>query len=105
MVLRKFVSLLFGIALLSCESSPAVQADGTPDAGRLYNIHCASCHKPDGTGGIAGAKSLVHTTLDQAGIQHVIRKGQGDMMPFESLLSDAEMAAVATYADGFKKHK
>lgn len=104
MVLRGLVYILFaGFILFSCETTPPVNTDGTPDAGRLYNIHCASCHKPDGTGGIAGAKSLVTTSLDKAGLVNVVRNGQGDMMPFSSILNDAEIDAVATYVQGFKQ--
>lgn len=104
MVLKNKIAFLLTICgLIACESKPAVNEDGTPDAGRLYNIHCASCHKPNGTGGIAGAKSLVETTLGIEGIKQVIRNGQGDMMPFSSILTDSEIEAVAQYVNGFKQ--
>jgi mono/diheme cytochrome c family protein len=99
----RIASLLMICWLTACESQPAVNEDGSPDAGRLYNIHCASCHKPNGTGGISGAKNLLETKLDIEGIKKVIRNGQGDMMPFSSILNDAEIEAVAQYVNGFKQ--
>ena len=103
MVLRSLYYSFLVLVLFSCESKPPVDETGKPDAGRLYNIHCASCHKPDGTGGIAGAKNLRTTALSPSEIENVIKNGQGDMMPFSSILNDAEIEAVASYVGGFKK--
>ena len=97
-----FVTFFFAVVLFSCESAPAVLEDGSPDAARLYNIHCAACHKPDGTGGISGAKSLVSSSLQVKELEQVIRNGQGDMMPFKSILNDAEISAVAAFVHDFK---
>jgi mono/diheme cytochrome c family protein len=96
--------LLFGVAWLfaSCSSTPPVNADGSPDADRLYNIHCSACHKPDGSGGIAGAKNLITTGLNKTQIEQVIKNGQGDMMPFSSILSPEEIAEVADFVHDFK---
>jgi mono/diheme cytochrome c family protein len=91
--------LLFGVAWLfaSCSSTPPVNADGSPDAERLYNIHCSACHKPDGSGGIAGAKNLISSQLTVSQIEKVIHNGQGDMMPFASILNKEETSAVAEF--------
>jgi mono/diheme cytochrome c family protein len=103
MVLRTilYAGVLTGL-LFSCNSTPPVNADGSPDAERLYTIHCAACHKPDGTGGISGAKNLVTTKLNASEIEKVIAKGQGDMMPFESILKPEEIAAVGAFVHDFK---
>ena len=96
--------LLFGVVWLfsSCSSTPPVNADGSPDAGRLYNIHCSACHKPDGSGGIAGAKSLISSKLTVSQIEKVIQNGQGDMMPFSSILNNEETSAVAEFVHNLK---
>jgi mono/diheme cytochrome c family protein len=103
MVLKAALSsLITGVLFSACTSTPPVNADGSPDAERLYNIHCAACHKQDGTGGISGAKNLVITKLNAEKIEEVITKGQGDMMPFESILKPEEIEAVAAFAHDFK---
>lgn len=90
------------MVLLSCDTKPPVNTDGSPDAARLYTIHCASCHKFDGTGGIAGAKNLKQSLLSIGEMAEVINNGRGDMMPFESILDENEVAAVSTYVQEFK---
>lgn len=103
MVLKNIFCFCFLLLFLgSCESIPPVNADGSPDAERLYNIHCAACHKADGTGGISGAKNLVTTKLNASEIAKVIAKGQGEMMPFESILKPEEIQAVAAFVHNFK---
>jgi mono/diheme cytochrome c family protein len=103
MVLRAILTLIVLVGLLSsCNPTPPINADGSPDAERLYTIHCAACHKADGTGGISGAKNLVTTKLDASEIEKVIAKGQGDMMPFESILKPEEIEAVAAFVHDFK---
>jgi mono/diheme cytochrome c family protein len=103
MVLKTTLSLLFlGGLFAACNPTPPVNADGSPDAERLYTIHCAACHKADGTGGISGAKNLVTTKLNASEIEKVIAKGQGDMMPFESILKPEEIEAVAAFVHDFK---
>jgi mono/diheme cytochrome c family protein len=97
MVLRKSLFFLIPFAVLSCESAPAVKEDGSPDAERLYSIHCVSCHKADGTGGIAGAANLQTSKLNMSEVAEVIAKGRESMMPFESMLSENEIAALSTY--------
>ena len=93
------------MVLSSCSGEPpsTSNTEEKPDAQRLYNIHCAACHKPDGTGGISGAKSLVDSELSLAEIENVVLNGQGDMMPFSSILNNDEVNAIAHYAHGFKK--
>lgn len=102
MVLSRGFLLATALLTLACTPTPPANADGSPDAARLYNIHCAACHKPDGSGGIAGAKNLMTTPLNQEGIAKVIEQGQGDMMPFGSILSKDEIAAVAAFVHEFK---
>lgn len=103
MVLKSSFSLfLLGGLISACTPTPAVNTDGSPDTERLYNIHCAACHKSDGTGGISGAKNLVTTNLKAEDIAKVIAKGQGDMMPFESILKPEEIDAMAAFVHEFK---
>lgn len=101
-LIRIFSGIFLFAALTACESKPTVLEDGSPDAVRLYNIHCAACHKPDGSGGISGAKNLATTLLNVKELELVIRNGQGDMMPFKSILNDTEISAVAAFVHEFK---
>lgn len=104
MVLKGFLQIIVAAFLLSaCTAEPTViGSDAPPDAQRLYAIHCAACHKADGLGGISGAKNLRETVLDEEQIRLVIANGQGDMMPFESLLKPTEISALAGFVHDFK---
>ena len=101
--MRFSVFLILTSLLLACSPTPPVNADGSPDSERLYTIHCASCHKADGTGGIAGAKNLGETALNEKEMIEVVTHGRGDMMPFEAILNPMEIEAVVTYISSFKK--
>jgi cytochrome c oxidase subunit 2 len=70
----------------------------TSDGEELYRRSCASCHGPDGQGGIgpelAGVVADNYTPEKHA--QRVI-EGQGNMPGFGSTLSDDEIAAVVAF--------
>lgn len=49
------------------------------DGKSLYEANCVLCHGSDGKLGMAGAKDLGATVLDQAGIKEIILHGKGAM--------------------------
>jgi mono/diheme cytochrome c family protein len=65
------------------------------DAKSIYETNCASCHGTDGKLGLAGAKDLSATLLDNAAIKDVIKNGKG-LMP-ASQLDDEKANIVAEY--------
>jgi len=65
------------------------------DAKSIYETNCASCHGTDGKLGLAGAKDLSATLLDNAAIKDVIKNGKG-LMP-ASQLDDEKASIVAEY--------
>jgi len=102
MVLRIFVIGFIALSVGSCTSSPENiggkdNSPVTADGKRLFNIHCAACHKYNGTGGVSGAKDLTVTTLKREEMIHIVHQGAGDMMPFKDLLNDTEIDAVVDH--------
>jgi len=65
------------------------------DGKSLYEAKCGMCHGNDGKLGLAGAKDLTASQLDEAGIKHVILNGQNSMQAVAA--SDEEASAIATY--------
>jgi mono/diheme cytochrome c family protein len=103
MVLR--YSLIGLVVLQSCSSHDSSEKTEIIDSDRLYNIHCASCHKPDGTGGISGAKNLLTTNLSKDEIQNTITNGQGDMMPFKEILSENQIEVLSEFVVELRNKK
>ena len=80
---------------------------GLPDGSALYASTCAACHQADGTG-LAGAfpplagSSIVNDASPELLIRIILqgydaRPEFGVMAPFGDLLSDEEVAAIATH--------
>jgi cytochrome c oxidase subunit II len=67
---------------------------------KVYTTNCAVCHRPDGKGAgqfpaLDGSKVVVSAThADQI---HVLLNGRNQMPAWKAILSDSEIAAVATY--------
>ena len=104
MALAFCTTLMFGTISSHAQSTSggnSVEIAASPSyqqGGRLYDANCAACHQPSGAGtppefpALAGNANL-------ADIRHVastIRAGRGRMLAFPQL-SDAEVAALATY--------
>lgn len=67
-----------------------------------FLLVCASCHKPDGRGGrsYGGYAANLHLTeLEYDGLVYVIKHGipENGMPPFDGVISDRTIDAVATY--------
>lgn len=101
MVLR--VLLFAAFFFHSCVSAEKSEENASIDPARLYTIHCASCHKPDGTGGVSGAKNLTSSQLSTDEIANVITQGQGDMMPFQDILNKNEIDSLSSFVFELRK--
>lgn len=95
MVLRilTFSSLLF--VLFGCQEAAKneniqVQESPTEKAASLYSMHCAQCHGEDGKLGSSGAKDLSQSSLTDARIDQMIKKGKNAMPPMQALLETQE---------------
>jgi cytochrome c553 len=73
------------------------------NAKAIYTNQCVRCHGEDGTAGVGGAKDLTTSALSTAEKENIISKGKGLMPPFENVLSESEVKAVAAYIESFKK--
>ena len=68
----------------------------------IFTQVCAACHGQDGNLGVGGAKDLSQSKLSHTEIVQMIARGKGLMQPYESVLSEQEIEAVASYAEGLK---
>lgn len=96
------------VAVLPLMGIPAVQA--APSGKQIYHLRCATCHGEKGKGDGPAAAALEPKPRDFTSghfkygktlpaIERTIHKGVPDtaMTPFEGILTDAEIAAVAKY--------
>jgi len=97
-----FALLVLPWPLLAQQSpSPAEQLAALKDEGQvIYSRECASCHAGDGTGDGAGPSLAGNTNLSNK--DHVIKRilggtADGGMDPFGKVLTDRQVAAVATF--------
>jgi uncharacterized membrane protein SirB2 len=94
------ITASFGIAEISHKKK--IKADNTgiaaTDGKALYENNCVSCHGPDGKLGLAGAKDLTATQLDEAEIKTIILNGKG-LMP-AAQVNEQEANAIASYVNG-----
>lgn len=98
----KNVFILFAIfcCLLACasESNPA---EG--NLGRVvYKKNCKLCHGIDGKLQANGSKDLTLSELNLEERIAIINKGRNVMPPFEGVLSEKEIKAVAEYTRSLK---
>jgi mono/diheme cytochrome c family protein len=114
MVLR--IGILIGslaFIFTSCGGNESVEEKVKPlsnepisleDARAVYTLNCASCHGPDGTLKASNAKDLSISTLDEAAVEKMIRKGNDKgMMPYEEMLSTAEIKGVVKFVQNLRK--
>lgn len=69
----------------------------------IYNESCKPCHGADGNMGVAGAKKLPLSTLNQEEREGIIKNGKGTMPSFDAQLTDEEIKKVAEYTLTLKK--
>ena len=64
----------------------------------VYRVRCVNCHGANGRAGLNGAKQLPDSPLSVKQRVEVVTNGQNNVMPaFKTLLSKAEIEAVAKY--------
>lgn len=68
----------------------------------IFTQVCAVCHGQDGKLGVGGAKDLSQSTLKHEEVVQMVSKGKGLMQPYESVLSEQEIEAVASYTEGLR---
>lgn len=87
--------------LLDLDGQVPDVAPGSPAAGRrVYGVHCAACHGPGGSGGLAGDGTPVPEIvgLDAVAIAEATRQGPFQMPRFgRDLISDGEVGDLAAF--------
>ncbi|MBC7485761.1 MAG: SirB2 family protein [Cytophagaceae bacterium] len=68
----------------------------------IFTQVCSACHGQDGKLGQGGAKDLSKSTLKHIEVVQIITKGKGLMQPYDGVLSEQEIEAVASYAEGLR---
>ena len=68
----------------------------------IFTQVCAACHGQDGKLGVGGAKDLSKSTLNHQAVVGTITQGKGLMQPYEGILSEQEIEAVATYTEDLR---
>lgn len=85
------------------KTASATPVAATIDGKKIYKQYCVTCHGLYGDMGASGAFNLTTSELSLEEKQIVIAKGRGAMTPFENLLDEEEIAAVAKYTLELKK--
>ncbi|TFE66314.1 cytochrome C [Methylacidiphilum sp. Yel] len=109
---RKFhKAIVLGISSLFFSSSLFAQ-DIMKDGKKFYEMNCAACHQPTGTGVPGVYPPLAGTKIVNGGSKRVVAiilnglqgpfkvdgtQYNGVMQPWKAILSDDRIAAVATY--------
>ncbi|PIY09031.1 MAG: hypothetical protein COZ18_09240 [Flexibacter sp. CG_4_10_14_3_um_filter_32_15] len=70
---------------------------------QLYTQYCENCHGADGAAGLSGAKNLQISTLSDEEAKRRIKKGKGNMLPYEKVLNDKQIDAVLTHIKSLRK--
>ena len=73
------------------------------DGAKIYKQYCVTCHGLYGDMGASGAHDLTASPLSLDERIQVITKGRNLMAPFESLLNEEKIKAVAKYTLTLKK--
>ena len=87
----------------NASSKTTASAPAKPDGQKIYKQYCVTCHGLYGDMGASGAHDLTGSELTVEERIPVITKGRGAMTPFENLLDEDEIAAVAKYTLELKK--
>jgi cytochrome c5 len=91
----------------------AASAGGSDPAAVNFEMHCATCHAPNGSGDTAVGKSVKIPDLRSPAVQsqsdaqlaEIIANGKGAMPPFKSNLSTDEIDALVKHVHQLAKTK
>lgn len=107
---KTIVTSLLLAAFSACSQSdnsgsPSASAASTTkvDGEKIYKTYCVTCHGLYGDMGGSGAFDLTKSILSEGERIAVITKGRNLMTPFEGLLSEEKIKAVAEYTLKLKK--
>jgi cytochrome c6 len=102
------LAMLMLASLLIAETKNA--GGGSAAGKRIYAANCVTCHGPDGkgapTGRAMGVKDLhspAVVKMSDAQIKHVVANGKGNMPPWKSQLSEAQIAQVTAFVRSLQK--
>lgn len=104
---RRLSAALAGLllaALATGLTAPPAWAADEPDAATLYELHCATCHGPDGRPVLPGAPDFRRPdTLARPNgvLMRAIREGKGAMPAYYGVLSDAQMRQIVNHLRRF----
>ena len=110
--MKKVITLASLLVLLvACSGGTETNADdksadtaaATPvkkvDGAKIYKTYCVTCHGVYGDMGASGAFNLTESKLSLEERIEVITKGRNLMTPFEGLLSEEKIKAVAEHIE------
>lgn len=92
------------VADTSVANAAAPNYDVVAHGKALYAGNCVACHGQDGKAGIAGAKNLTISQLDESGIINIISNGKNAMPPYKKVFNEQEMVALAKYVQSIKSN-
>lgn len=75
------------------------------DSKKLFRMHCAICHGFKGNQMINGAKDLTKSRISLTESVAQVYHGKGLMTPYNNILSEAEIVALAKYTETLRKKK
>ncbi len=87
----------------SAGTAQVAAAEAGPDGQKIYKQYCVTCHGLYGDMGASGAYNLQESALALDERKVVILNGRGAMTPFEGILDEDEIAAVAEYTFELKQ--
>ena len=73
------------------------------DTKKLFRMHCAICHGFKGNMMVNGAKDLTKSKISLTESVAQVYYGKGLMTPYNGVLKDEEIVALAKYVEGFRK--
>ena len=76
---------------------PKKEAVSKVDGEKIFKMNCVVCHGMDGKLGLNGAKDLGLSELTLEERVLMVTKGKNLMTPFESILKEDQINAVAEY--------
>ncbi|HEX8516623.1 MAG TPA: cytochrome c [Bacteroidia bacterium] len=80
-----------------------VPAEATNSGHDIFMDNCARCHGEDGKLSLMGSPDLSASTMEMDAKIETIKKGKGAMAGFETMLTEAQIKAVAEYTESLKK--
>lgn len=84
--------------ILACAGKDAkVNATDSANGEQVYKKYCVICHGQDGKLGLNGSKDISASLLTQDERIALIKHGKNAMTPFDGILSEQEIKAVASY--------